>query len=121
MQLGSFELKNNRSQVIDINGKEIILDAYNANPTSVSNAIESFSNIENSKAIILGDMFELGNNSDNEHKKIVELLSSKNIDSCYFIGEDYFKVKNLQMNHSTSTELRKIFIIVMMKFQSHIF
>ena len=92
--LSSFELKNNRSQVIDINGKEIILDAYNANPTSVSNAIESFSNVENSKAIILGDMFELGNNSHDEHKKIVELLSIKNIDSCYFIGEDFFKVKS---------------------------
>ena len=92
--LSSFELKNNRSQVIDINGKEIILDAYNANPTSVSNAIESFSNMENSKAIILGDMFELGNNSHDEHKKIVELLSIKNIDSCYFIGEDFFKVKS---------------------------
>ena len=78
---------------MDINGKEIILDAYNANPTSVSNAIESFSNIENSKAIILGDMFELGINSYDEHKKIVELLSIKNIDRCYFIGEDFFKVK----------------------------
>ena len=92
--LSSFELKNNRSQVIYFNGKEIILDAYNANPTSVSNAIESFSNVENSKAIILGDMFELGNNSHDEHKKIVELLSIKNIDSCYFIGEDFFKVKS---------------------------
>ena len=39
-------------------------------------------------------MFELGNNSLDEHKKIVELLSSKNIDSCYFIGEDFFKVKS---------------------------
>ena len=92
--LSSFELNNNRSQLIDINGKEIILDAYNANPTSVSNAIESFSNVKNSKAIILGDMFELGNKSLDEHRKIVELLSSKNIDSCYFIGEDFFKVKS---------------------------
>ena len=39
-------------------------------------------------------MFELGNNSHDEHKKIVELLSSKNIDRCYFIGEDFFKVKS---------------------------
>ena len=92
--LSSFELNNNRSQLIDINGKEIILDAYNANPTSVSNAIESFSNVKNSKAIILGDMFELGNKSLDEHRKIIELLSSKNIDSCYFIGEDFFKVKS---------------------------
>ena len=92
--LNSYELQNNRSQVVKINGKEIILDAYNANPTSVSNAIESFSSIKNSKAVILGDMFELGNNSLNEHKKIVKLLSSKNFDSCYFIGEDFFKVKS---------------------------
>jgi len=92
--LNSYELQNNRSQVLNMNGKEIILDAYNANPTSVSNAIESFSRIKNSKAVILGDMFELGNNSLDEHKKIVKLLSSKNIDSCYFIGEDFFKVKS---------------------------
>jgi len=92
--LNSYKLQNNRSQVIDINGKEIILDAYNANPTSVNHAIESFSNLGNSKAIILGDMFELGNNSYDEHKKIVELLSTKNVDRCYFIGEDFFKVRS---------------------------
>ena len=92
--LNSYELQNNRSQILKMNGKEIILDAYNANPTSVSNAIESFSSIKNSKAVILGDMFELGNNSIDEHKKIVKLLSSKNIDSCYFIGEDFYKVKS---------------------------
>ena len=96
--LNSYKLQNNRSQVIDISGKEIILDAYNANPTSVSNAIESFCNVENSKAIILGDMFELGDNSLEEHKKIIKLLSGKNIDSCYFVGEEFYKVKS--MNNS---------------------
>ena len=93
--LNLFKSKNNRSQLININKKEIILDAYNANPTSVINAIESFSKIDKSKAVILGDMFELGQNSFIEHKNIIDLLTSKKIDSCYFIGKEFFKAKSI--------------------------
>ena len=55
---------------------------------------QKLQSIDTTKAVILGDMFELGNKSIDEHKKIVKLLSSKNIDSCYFIGEDFYKVKS---------------------------
>ena len=86
----NYKLKNNRSQLIKLKSQEIILDAYNANPTSMTHAIESFSKCKGSKAVILGDMFELGNNASDEHKKIVEIVKNNKIDKSYFIGEDFF-------------------------------
>ncbi len=86
----NYELENNRSQIIKTKSKEIILDAYNANPTSMVHAIESFSKIKGSKAVILGDMFELGSNALDEHKKIVEIVKNNKIDKSYFIGTYFF-------------------------------
>ena len=86
----NYELENNRSQIIKTKSKEIILDAYNANPTSMAHAIESFSKIKGSKAVILGDMFELGSNALDEHKKIVEIVKNNKIDKSYFIGTYFF-------------------------------
>ena len=86
----NYKLKNNRSQLIKLNSQEIILDAYNANPTSMTHAIESFSKNKGSKAVILGDMFELGNNALDEHRKIVEIVKNNKIDKSYFIGTDFF-------------------------------
>ena len=86
----NYKLKNNRSQLIKLKSQEIILDAYNANPTSMTHAIESFSKCKGSKAVILGDMFELGNNALDEHKKIVEIIKNNKIDKSYFIGTDFF-------------------------------
>ena len=86
----NYKLKNNRSQLIKVKSQEIILDAYNANPTSMTHAIESFSKTKGSKAVILGDMFELGNNALDEHKKIVEIVKNNKIDKSYFIGKDFF-------------------------------
>ena len=86
----NYKLKNNRSQLIKLKSQEIILDAYNANPTSMTHAIESFSKTKGSKAVILGDMFELGNNALDEHKKIVEIVKNNKIDKSYFIGKDFF-------------------------------
>ena len=69
-----------------MNGK-IILDAYNANPTSVSNAIESFSRIKNSKAVVLGDMFELGNNSYMNIKKLLNCYQVKILIAAILLGK----------------------------------
>ena len=56
------------------------MDAYNANPTSVKGALESLSNLTNSKLAIIGDMFELGKAENIEHQKIVKFAASLNID-----------------------------------------
>jgi len=92
-KLKNFSSKNNRSEIIKINNKNVILDAYNANPTSVEFAIKSFIKNKGTKALVLGDMFELGENSEIEHKKIIDIADEFNIDRCIFIGEEFFKLK----------------------------
>ena len=82
---------NNRSQLIEQNGHHIILDAYNANPSSMKVAIENFIQLKGSnKTIFLGDMFELGNSSNIEHQNIVDLLTQQHTITCYFIGKHFF-------------------------------
>jgi len=92
-KLKNFSSNNNRSEIIKINNKNVILDAYNANPTSVEFAIKSFIKNKGTKALVLGDMFELGENSEIEHKKIIDIADEFNIDRCIFIGEEFFKLK----------------------------
>lgn len=83
---------NNRSQVINTKTNRIILDAYNANPTSMKAALESFSKLQaNNKTIILGDMFELGKYSSNEHQSIVNFIKELNLDEAFLIGENFYK------------------------------
>ena len=83
---------NNRSQLLSINKKKIILDAYNANPSSMKLAIDSFIKFSGPKILILADMFELGQYSNNEHLEIIEQLEKINI-KAYFVGERFYKLK----------------------------
>ena len=93
--------ENNRSQLIHKNGNEIILDAYNANPSSMAAAIANFIQLEKkNKIAILGDMFELGEESHNEHEKIVDLLINETSISTYFIGKDFYA------NQTSNTHLK---------------
>ena len=96
--LEKYSSNNNRSELIKINNKNVILDAYNANPSSVELAIKSFIKNKGSKALILGDMFELGESSSIEHKKIIELAENFNIDMCVFIGREFFNLKHNSSN-----------------------
>ncbi|NDP26479.1 MAG: UDP-N-acetylmuramoyl-tripeptide--D-alanyl-D-alanine ligase [Flavobacterium sp.] len=89
--LESYIPENNRSQLITKDTNQIILDAYNANPSSMGVAIENFVQLDNSnKIMILGDMFELGKESLEEHKSIVNLLLDEKDLVCYFIGKDFY-------------------------------
>lgn len=82
---------NNRSQIIEKNGTKIILDAYNANPTSMTAALENLSNLKAaSKVAILGDMFELGSEAKNEHNVIATLANTLNIDKILLVGENFY-------------------------------
>ena len=84
---------NNRSQMMEKNGNRIIMDAYNANPSSMAAAIANFTQLEGSKIAILGDMFELGEESHEEHHKLVAMLAKeKNIET-YFTGKDFYANK----------------------------
>ncbi len=88
---------NNRSQIISKNSNQIILDAYNANPSSMKAAIDNFNLLQaENKIAILGDMFELGESSLQEHKKIALLATSFNFNKVYLIGKAFstITVKN---------------------------
>lgn len=86
----SYAPKNNRSQVIELKSNTIILDAYNANPSSMKVALENFASLPKpNKLIILGDMFELGNESAYEHQTIVNLSESLGFEKQYFVGEHF--------------------------------
>ncbi len=83
---------NNRSQIIEKESNTIILDAYNANPTSMQAALENLAGLtDTNKTAILGDMFELGNTTEIEHQKIAELALELHIDTIYLIGENFYK------------------------------
>ena len=83
---------NNRSQVIKINDNIIFLDAYNANPTSMNAAIDSFAeNTSTNKFMILGDMLELGKVSQLEHQKIIKKIKTLKINAL-FVGKEFSSV-----------------------------
>ncbi|APY10547.1 UDP-N-acetylmuramoyl-tripeptide--D-alanyl-D-alanine ligase [Seonamhaeicola sp. S2-3] len=82
---------NNRSQIINKGNIKIILDAYNANPSSMKAALLNFEKQSGKKAAILGDMFELGNEAEIEHQNIVNLAISLDINKLIFIGENFYK------------------------------
>lgn len=89
--LESYIPENNRSQLITKGTNQIILDAYNANPSSMAVAMENFLQLNDSnKIMILGDMFELGNESPQEHKAIVDFLKGKKDIVFYFIGKEFY-------------------------------
>ncbi len=82
--------ENNRSQLLSKGTNRIILDAYNANPSSMAVAIANFLQLDNSsKIMILGDMFELGKESPQEHEAIVNSLLNQDEVVCYFIGKEF--------------------------------
>ncbi|APZ46560.1 UDP-N-acetylmuramoyl-tripeptide--D-alanyl-D-alanine ligase [Polaribacter reichenbachii] len=86
----SYSPTNNRSQIINTKTNTIILDAYNANPTSMQVALENFAALKNkNKVIILGDMFELGDVSLKEHQAIVDVCLQFNFKNQFFIGENF--------------------------------
>ena len=84
--LESYQPTNSRSQVIE--GKNhIIMDAYNANPTSMNASVNNFRNISGDNALlILGDMRELGDASEQEHKAILQLLKDSGFKQAYLVG-----------------------------------
>jgi UDP-N-acetylmuramoyl-tripeptide--D-alanyl-D-alanine ligase len=92
--LQSYTPTNNRSQIIKKGNSKIILDAYNANPTSMKAALDNFGTIAaKEKIIVLGDMFELGETSIKEHQTILELSESLNFTEIHLIGENFSKTK----------------------------
>ena len=93
--LSTYTSDNNRSQVVKWKEKTIILDAYNANPSSMEVAIKNFARAEGSKAVVLGDMFELGVESQAEHQQIVKLCIESGIEERVYVGKHFSEVASV--------------------------
>src|SRR5690606_33185068 len=85
----TYQPSNMRSQLIEKRSNLIILDAYNANPSSMEVAIRTFGQMtgRKQKMVILGDMFELGDHAETEHRKLGEIVSEYPIDKVCLTGK----------------------------------
>lgn len=102
---------NNRSQIISKGSNEIILDAYNANPTSMKAAIENFKEYgKRRKVVILGDMFELGNSSEEEHQNIVDLVEELGFEETIFVGDHFADTVTLHGEQFSNFELLSVYL-----------
>ena len=89
----SYTPNNNRSQIIQKGSNTIILDAYNANPSSMEVALDNFNSMKSPfKIVILGDMFELGVHSKSEHQAVIDEVNSLNFSSAYYVGSHFFEL-----------------------------
>lgn len=91
----NYHPNNHRSQLIKKERYTILMDAYNANPSSMEASLNNFSKFNGSKTVILGDMFELGEESLENHKKIAKLAIDLNVDEIFLVGS-YFKMLSFE-------------------------
>jgi UDP-N-acetylmuramoyl-tripeptide--D-alanyl-D-alanine ligase len=90
MAISSYQPENNRSQMTRTKHNVLLLDAYNANPSSMAAALNNFRNVAaTSKMVILGDMMELGDHSMEEHREIVALVRQLSFSQVCFVGKQF--------------------------------
>lgn len=91
--VSSYVPLNNRSQMTRTEHNTLIVDAYNANPTSMAAALENFSNVSaDNRIAMLGDMLELGEDSAAEHKAVIESALSRGFSKVFFVGNEFSAV-----------------------------
>jgi len=94
--IADYSPQNNRSQIIKTEKNTIIGDYYNANPSSMLVAIENIAKLDaDQKVLILGDMFELGEEATTEHEMIIQKVLSYHFDQVIFIGDEFLKLNEL--------------------------
>lgn len=108
---------NSRSQLIEKDGNKIILDAYNANPTSMKAAIENFVHMDGAvvhmdgadKVLILGGMMELGTESLKEHQALIDLITKYNWKNVVLVGGDFNNVNHSYVYFGNSEQAKEWF------------
>jgi len=99
---------NNRSQLVQTDHNRLIVDAYNANPSSMAAALDNFALIEAPrKMVILGDMRELGDASQAEHQTVVDALGSMLLDQVWLVGAEFAKTKCDYRRFANVDEVKK--------------
>ncbi len=107
----SYAPSNNRSQAVKMGSNTVVMDAYNANPSSMSAAILNFAKLQaNTKLLILGDMFEMGDESMKEHADMIELVREQNLENVIFVGKDFYANKKYNYTYFQSTEEAKEYL-----------
>lgn len=102
---------NSRSQLVEQDGNKIVLDAYNANPSSMKLAIENFSKGNTTeKVLMLGAMAELGEESLDEHKGIVELINKFQWKAVVLVGGDFLKLSHQYISLPDATAARNWYL-----------
>lgn len=105
--LADYQPTNSRSQLIHTEHNTLIMDAYNANPTSMQVAIDNFRCMDAPhKLVILGDMKELGETSDDEHRAIVELLAGCDFDAVWLVGDTFRRNVEAFLASSAKNEIK---------------
>lgn len=103
--LENYTPTNNRSQFIKSEKNEIVMDAYNANPVSMHHAIKNFRNISSENTLlILGDMRELGKDSEKEHQAIISLIKELKFDNVILVGDEFKKAAGTDFTTFTNVE-----------------
>jgi len=108
--LENYTPSNSRSQLIKKGTNSIILDAYNANPTSMKAAIENFAKMEGDhKILLLGGMMELGESSIAEHEAIISVINAHPWEAVVLVGGDYHKIKHRYINFENALQAQDWF------------
>ena len=108
--LEQYSPSNSRSQLIERDGNKIILDAYNANPTSMKAAIENLAGIQAvNKILLLGGMMEMGEDSISEHQQLIELIQNHNWKNVVLVGGDFKNIAHPYTYFDTSTQAKEWF------------
>lgn len=105
--LTEYTPSNNRSQLAQTKSNTLIVDAYNANPTSMRAAIDNFAIMEAPhKMLILGDMKELGEATATAHQEIVDRLNECHFDEVWLVGPAFSEVKHSQRTFANTEEVK---------------
>ncbi len=100
----TYVASNNRSQIIKTNANIILLDAYNSNPMSLEKAIQNLENIKHeNKVMILGDMFELGEETNIEHQKIIDKCLKSGVSNVFLVGKIFNAINNTKYTSFDNT------------------
>jgi UDP-N-acetylmuramoyl-tripeptide--D-alanyl-D-alanine ligase len=106
--LENYVPSNSRSQLIKKGNNTIILDAYNANPSSMKAAIENFVQMDGTdKVLILGGMMELGKDSIQEHRQLIDLINKHQWKNVVLVGGDFNKVDHSYLNFDNSAQAKE--------------
>jgi len=100
---------NSRSQLVQMGSNKIIMDAYNANPSSMRLAIENFSKMPGDKVLILGSMAELGNESQSEHALLVDQIKNHNWKAVVLVGGEFEKINHPFQQFKSSVQVKEWF------------